>query len=346
VRGIKAFCIIALSGFIALASGKKKRVPYSAILPQWKDYVDEIYLPTGVQLKEPSRYSGSEAHSILKLWRTRQENGEVVFKFEKYVGPDKEPEETEYEAEIFEGLKPAGYVTPQASRGRVVESTEDEQEEGGEDEENDNDTRRRSHRAAVSSDEDGDEDEQNEDGDEDEQNEEMEPITTKAGEKEGIDADGEVMEGTEHRAGKRRGPQRRVISPIEDEPPFQEIAERTIGRRKRLTTRRVLSSEEDNDAPRVVPAKQLQTLQTQVGSSHQPEEPARGQRHGRMHVARQQGLQTPEPSQTSTPAASDQTRELRPKTIAAAKESMTMAAAKKSKNTAAAKELKASGNKT
>ena len=107
-----------------------------------------------------------------------------------------------------------------------------------------------------------------------------------------------------------------------------------------------MSSEEDTNEPWAVPATELQTLQTQMGSSSQPEEPVRGQRWGRMQLAQQQGLQTPEPSQTSTPAAADQPRELRPKTIAAAKESMTMAAAKKSKSTAAAKEIKPTGIKT
>ena len=301
--------------------------------------MDEIYLPTGVQLKEPSRYNGSETHSILKLWRTRQENGEVVFKFEQYVGPDKEQEEAEYKAEMFEGLTPPGNVASQVSQGRVGRNIEDEdeEEEGEQDEDNDNDTRRRSHRAAASSDE---------DEDEEEQNEEMDPITHKEGGKDGINADGEVRQGMEHRAGKRPGPQQRVISPIEEDTPSQEVAKRMTRSRKRLTTRRVLSSEEDNDGPRVVPAKELQTLQTQVGSSNQPGEPSRGPRWGRMHLAQQHGLQTPEPSQTSTPAAADQTRELRPKTIAAAKESMMMAAAKKSKSTAAAKELKGAEIKT
>ena len=197
--------------------------------------MDEMYLPTGVEFKEPSRYKGNEAHSILKLWRSRQENGEVVFKFEKFVGPDKEPEEPEYDTGIFEGLKRAGKVTPHVSRGPVGEGSEEEEDE----DDNDNDTRCRRYRAAASS-----------SSEEEEEIEEVDSLKTREGEKEGINADGEVGEGTEHWGGNRPRPQRRVISPTEDDPPTQEITNRTTGTRKRLTTRRVLSSEEDNDADR------------------------------------------------------------------------------------------------
>ena len=53
---------------------------------------------------EISRYNGAETHSILTLWRGRQEKGEVAFKFEQYVGPEKEPTMARYDTEAFEGL--------------------------------------------------------------------------------------------------------------------------------------------------------------------------------------------------------------------------------------------------
>ena len=113
-------------------------------------------------LKEPSRYKGSETHSILKLWRLRQLNGEVVFKFDKYVGLEKEPEEPEYESAIFEALRAAGGIPAQDSEKGLDGSSHDDEEEEQEDDE-DHGARRRRYRAVESSDEEEQRSEESED---------------------------------------------------------------------------------------------------------------------------------------------------------------------------------------
>ncbi|KAF8961700.1 hypothetical protein BDZ97DRAFT_1921028 [Flammula alnicola] len=91
-----------------LATGKNGPVPYKAILPTWTEFVLPIYLPCSIPLKDPSKYVSNETHNILKLWRNRQEQGEIAFKFDCIVGDDKLPEDADYPAGLFRNMVSPG----------------------------------------------------------------------------------------------------------------------------------------------------------------------------------------------------------------------------------------------
>ena len=76
--------------------------------------------------KEPSKYLTDETNSILKLWRERQGNGEVAFKFDFVLGKDKMPMEPNYPTGMFGGLA-AGTRWSLAPPGDFDEEEEDEE---------------------------------------------------------------------------------------------------------------------------------------------------------------------------------------------------------------------------
>jgi len=255
----------------------------------WEEYMDGIYLPAGVPLKEPSRYKGSESHSILKLWRTRQLEGEVVFKFENYLGVDKEPEQAEYEDAIFEGLRAAARST-RVSQDGVQNDSQDE-----EDESDDSDQyRRRRHRAADQSDE-----EEDEPG----RTQEIDPVTY-GGE-----------------ATARPRPQRRELSPTHDDPSKDspDTALTPWLTKWQGGQPRIIHSDDDEEMQGItlrtsgLLSPNMDSSPTLAGSSPLVAKPTR---------RRQPALPTPGASQSSTPVATDGTRGLRSNTkaMAAARE--------------------------
>jgi hypothetical protein len=83
-----------------------------------------------MQLKEPSRYSSEECHSILRLWRIRQANNEIPFKFDFTRTRGGDLAEAEYPEGMFDGLQPAG---PMERTERGLETIPEEDPESDSD---------------------------------------------------------------------------------------------------------------------------------------------------------------------------------------------------------------------
>lgn len=114
--------------FLEIARGRDGPIPFIHIVPEWTDYVSPKDLPEHVPFKEASRYLADESHSILKLWRTRQSNGEIPFKFLAVMDAQKIAVPAEYPPEIFKGLKePNAQALP---RKKVTNSQPVEEDEG------------------------------------------------------------------------------------------------------------------------------------------------------------------------------------------------------------------------
>lgn len=100
-----------LTGLSDLASGRDGPIPYKAISSNWQDFIDKSDLPPNVPFQDPSRYLTDSSNQILKLWRDRQERGEIPFQFKFIVGREKEIEPSVYPNGAFEGLSPAAAIT-------------------------------------------------------------------------------------------------------------------------------------------------------------------------------------------------------------------------------------------
>jgi len=117
-------------GLTGLASGRDGPVPYKTIVDRWMEFTREEYFPPKLTLKEPSKYLTEESNSILKLWRQRQANGQLAFKFDFFVGADNVPTEPEYSVGMF-GLTAATAATasPDVPLVFICDEDEDEEEE-------------------------------------------------------------------------------------------------------------------------------------------------------------------------------------------------------------------------
>jgi len=248
------------------------------------------------------------------LWRRRQQNGEVAFKFENYVGADKEPEEAEYAEGMFEDLGPAARIEAHDPQDRLCGNSQGEEEE--EDSDDYSIRRRRSGGSDSSEEERSDETNKTEQG------------THRQRGKETINEEGlgEALQALKTGI-PRRTRTRMALSPTQDEDSPRQVRPRTNARAK---ARKAIISEED-DAPQELVPSTPNTLQhteqvfnsspTLAGSSPCIEKPIRGRQLNKTSTAQRKALPTPGPSQASTPAVPDGTRELRSKAAAAAKES-------------------------
>lgn len=125
-------------------------MPYKSINDISEELVDPIYLPKGLGIREPSTYTAEETSKILHLWRARQREGQVVFKFKYIVCKDKQTEEATYPEGMFNNLRAAGSTIPvdentppehapsadiaeQGDGGNEEEEEEDEEEDDEED---------------------------------------------------------------------------------------------------------------------------------------------------------------------------------------------------------------------
>jgi hypothetical protein len=99
-----------LTGLSDLASGRDGPIPYKAISSNWQEFIDKSDLPPNVPFQDPSRYLTDSSNQILKLWRDRQERGEIPFQFKFIVGRGKEMEPSVYPNGAFEGLSPAALI--------------------------------------------------------------------------------------------------------------------------------------------------------------------------------------------------------------------------------------------
>jgi hypothetical protein len=115
-----------------LAAGKEGPIPYKAIVTEWKEYVDPKYFPRGISFKDPSKYLTDESNSILKLWRTRRDRGEMYFRFKSILGSDKHPEETDYPEGIFENLQSPTVVDFVTRRSQVQDKDQSSDEDSDE----------------------------------------------------------------------------------------------------------------------------------------------------------------------------------------------------------------------
>lgn len=90
-------------------------------------------MPPDVGLREPSRWLVGDTHKILRLWRERQKVGEIPFRFKCFLDSQKNPSPTEYEDNIFTGLKEPT-TNKLVTKKQVVapESTIESEQPGGE----------------------------------------------------------------------------------------------------------------------------------------------------------------------------------------------------------------------
>ncbi len=239
-----------------MASGRDGPVPYRAIGNDWKDFMDESDFPEDISFQDPCRYLTDTSNKILKLWRLRQEKGEIPFQFTFVIGRDKEPDVTQYPDGIFDGLRPAGLVGAKPVDELAQESSPEESEEEGE-------PRMRRNKAAWSEDE---EDEVERDGEE----RGILNITPPQDD----DEQGE----TQHRV-KKPGRPRRVIS-SEDETP------RVIPRGRP----RANSTSHFNSSPTLAGSSPIRQDKT----NHQPVR-GRSKRRVVLPTPEQSQIQTPTP---------------------------------------------------
>jgi len=139
-----------------MASGRDGPIPYKAMGSNWRNFVDESNFPSNIGLRDPCRYSTDDTNQILKLWRERQEKGEIPFKFNFILGRSKELEFADYTDGIFDGLRHAGSRLEAAAHhlSDPLEGLDDRQDEEEEDDGSDDEPPLRRRRAELSEDED------------------------------------------------------------------------------------------------------------------------------------------------------------------------------------------------
>ena len=274
---------------------------------------------------EISRYKGAETHSILTLWRGRQAKGEVAFKFEQYVRPEKEPTMARYDTDAFEGLLDAQRIESHIQQTGM--DSDSQEEEGDEDDEV---PWPRQSKAADASD------------DESEGTQRMEPLTSRVS-NEGVDGDQHGSEESLPLASRKHKP-RTAISPTYDDPPWVAPKKRQVGRAPRAK-RNLIESEDDigQVTPRthaldVTP--NIDSSPTLAGSSPLVQRPTKRQLTG-LRAHQRQVLPTPGASQESTPVPPEGGRALRSGTKAVVEAKKQTAAMK-----AAAAALKSSAKGT
>lgn len=113
-----------------LASGRDGPIPYKAISSNWQEFIEKSDLPPNVPFQDPSRYLTDSSSQILKLWRERQERGEIPFQFKFIVGQGKEIEPSDYPNGVFDGLLPAA---PLPESNKPVPTRLDIESDSGED---------------------------------------------------------------------------------------------------------------------------------------------------------------------------------------------------------------------
>ena len=297
---------------------------------------------------EISRYKGTETHSILSLWRARQEKGEIAFRFGQYSGAEKEPALALYNDSLFEGLKDAVDINPHISQTQLdSRSEEDEDEDEDEDEEEGEAPWPRQQLAVDPI-----------DGSEEESEESriVDPLTSRASETQGITEDpGENDQAFALTATWPR-PGRRSLSPTYSDTPW--VIQKSRPAARPLKPRRRMIESEDDDDTQTTPQTTRAALSpimgsspTLAGSSPPAQKVTRRQPVGRPRAPQQKLLPTPEASQTSTPVPPEGSRSLRSgaKAITNRKEALAKAAANEGDSEAVDKnfkgKLKAVGNK-
>lgn len=87
---------------LELAGGPTK-VPYSKIVDRPWDFTSKEYFPENLTLKDPCDYKHYETKAILTLWRNRQAERKIPFRWTHvYVGDARRA--AAYPEDIFDGL--------------------------------------------------------------------------------------------------------------------------------------------------------------------------------------------------------------------------------------------------
>ena len=271
----------------------------------WEDYIDPIYLPPRIQFMEISRYKGAETHSILTLWRARQEKGEIPFRFRQYIGPEKEPMLALYDDTMFEGLMDAIHIDPHISQSGLESDSQEDEEDGVA-------PWPRQQMAA---------DDIDPSDDESEESDRVDPLTSRGGQEEGVDGHQQESNRTLPLAATQIRPGRTALSPTYDDPPRVRQKNQPAARAPR-PRRKVIESEEDDNTrtthqtPRVPLTPIIDSSPTLAGSSPLVQKPTASRQRSRPRASQQKVLPTPDASQTSTPAPPEGSRGLRSRTKA------------------------------
>jgi hypothetical protein len=72
--------------FSEMASGGGKgRIPWTQLLKAQGDYILDEYLPAGITMMQNHHLRLSDANTLLKHWTTRQEAGQIAFRFKSVI---------------------------------------------------------------------------------------------------------------------------------------------------------------------------------------------------------------------------------------------------------------------
>ena len=66
-----------------MTNNSKCAVPWGNIFSHQNDYIDPVYLPLGVKIREPSKMAVGDVLALYNHWRRRQNKGEPVLRFKK-----------------------------------------------------------------------------------------------------------------------------------------------------------------------------------------------------------------------------------------------------------------------
>ncbi|KDR79697.1 hypothetical protein GALMADRAFT_208972 [Galerina marginata CBS 339.88] len=85
--------------------GAKHGIPYKSIVPHWEEFVDKKYLPVNIKFQDPSRYNTHQTHAIFKLWRRREADKIIPFRWNSLAGDQGCVVPADYADDAFEVLR-------------------------------------------------------------------------------------------------------------------------------------------------------------------------------------------------------------------------------------------------
>ncbi|TFY67308.1 hypothetical protein EVJ58_g1717 [Rhodofomes roseus] len=77
---IKQFVRVTYERYV----GRSARVPWLALATNSNDYIDPVYLPEDIILRDPEKLRQDEIGALIRHWRTRQQEGTPVLRFKAY----------------------------------------------------------------------------------------------------------------------------------------------------------------------------------------------------------------------------------------------------------------------
>ncbi|KAH9477917.1 hypothetical protein JR316_0010149 [Psilocybe cubensis] len=112
----KSIIRIYMNKVYALAKDRPgSSVPWDALERRSAEMIDPEYWPSSIPVTDPSRLRLESTSAILKLWRDRQAQGDIPFKFSKVFGNGYDIMEPLYPSNLFDGLEAHPIPPPPAA---------------------------------------------------------------------------------------------------------------------------------------------------------------------------------------------------------------------------------------